>query len=209
MAGNPYFNVFENNEATLYTGCMDEVIEMYGIQVYYIPRKSVNLDYLIGEDPLASFPVKYEMRMFLINTTGFGGQSGLLDKFGLSEPEEVEFRINQARFAYYLGNDFDLTSGAKPFPGDLIYIPWTGNKKLFEVSSAPQEGNDNFYVSGQQNLFNIRCHRFVYSHENIGDVQPAAMEEIRNTDDHFSDNTNIKTESLSLIDFTEENPFGE
>ena len=52
---NAYYKFFDDREFNLYKVLADESIEMNGIQFYYIPRVTNNLDWLYGEDALSSF----------------------------------------------------------------------------------------------------------------------------------------------------------
>ena len=98
---NPYFSFFNSTEFATYHNLNDELIEMVGIPVIYIPRHEKNPDNIFGEDPLNYYSEKYEMTMYLKSNLNWGGAGDLFSKFGLQEQYEVEFQIQLDRFKIY------------------------------------------------------------------------------------------------------------
>jgi len=74
MPTNLYFNnVTSNTEQDLINDLTSEVIQIHGMDVFYIPRIIVKEDLLLGEDVLSKFGSTgrvYEIEMYLKSTEG-------------------------------------------------------------------------------------------------------------------------------------------
>ena len=159
MATNLYFNNEHSNaEQELINSLNREVIQLHGINVYYLPRTLVKEDLVLGEDVLSKFEVAYEVEMYLKSTEAFGGEGDLVSKFGLDIRDEVIFTVNRERFETAT-TKFGET--VKPLEGDLIYLPMSNG--LFEIKFVEHE--QPFYQSGKNYSFDLTCELFQYSEE--------------------------------------------
>ena len=157
MATNLYFqNVSSHAEQELINSLTSEVIQIHGLDVFYLPRTLVKEDLLMGEDVLSKFSTVYEIEMYLKSTEGFGGEGDLVSKFGLDVRDEVIFTVHRDRFEL-------ATDMSKPLEGDLIYLPI--NKGLFEIKFVEHE--QPFYQSGKNYSFDISCELFQYAEEQL------------------------------------------
>ena len=157
MATNLYFNnVTSHAEQELINSLTSEVIQIHGLDVFYIPRTLVKEDVLLGEDVLNKFSTAYEIEMFLKTTEAFGGEGDLVSKFGLDVRDEVIFTVHKDRFN--LATDMD-----KPLEGDLVFLPI--NKGLFEIKFVEHE--QPFYQAGKNYSFDITCELYQYSEEQL------------------------------------------
>jgi len=199
---NSYFKFFNDNEFETYRKINDESIEIHGIQFYYIPRVTNNLDYLYGEDAISSFSERFEMTAYLQNFENWDGQGDIYAKFGLEITDEMSVVIETKRFFTYTGLE-------EPVIGDLIYAPFANT--FFEISYI--EPDEQFFHLGQTSTYVIKCKMWEYSHEDIttDSHTEEVFTDIVNNDDKFSDNTNIATEDdvNNITDYSENNPFGE
>ena len=59
MPTNHFFSKGTISEQYLYEDLAIEAIQIYGHDVYYLPRTLVNKDELFGEDPLSKFSDAY------------------------------------------------------------------------------------------------------------------------------------------------------
>lgn len=205
MTVNKYFKSFNQNtnEQDLVDSVNREAIQIYGFDVYYIPRTLVNEDYLFGEDPLAAFESYHVIEMYLDNYEGFPVGSDLLSKFGLNIADEAKFQVSRPRFQEE--TDMDI-----PLEGDLIYMPMA--KALFEIKFVEDE--EQFYPLGRVPVYKLDVELFKYSSQEF-DTGIDEIDSINNLDtgsggeDIYGDNTEIETEADEIIDFSEANPFGE
>ena len=157
MPTNLYFqNVTSHAEQELVNSLTSEVIQIHGMDVFYLPRTLVKEDLIMGEDVLSKFSTAYEIEMYLKTTEGFGGEGDLVSKFGLDVRDEVIFTVHKDRFEL-------ATDLAKPLEGDLVYLPIS--KGLFEIKSVEHE--QPFYQSGKNYSFDITCELFQYSEEQL------------------------------------------
>ena len=133
MATSTYFNHYNNiTEQRLLEDLVIESIKLYGHDVYYIPRTSVNEDLVLGEDILEKFSTSYFVEMYLNNVEGMEGEGEFLSRFGLEIRDEATFVISQRRFQ-------EVTQGTinRPLEGDLIYFPLTTG--LFQIKFVDDE----------------------------------------------------------------------
>ena len=160
MATNLYFNNTSSHaEQELINELTSEVIQIHGMDVFYIPRVIIKEDLLLGEDVLSKFGSTgkvYEIEMYLKGTEGFGGEGDLVSKFGLDVRDEVVFTVHKDRFEL-------ATDLAKPSEGDLIFLPIS--KGLFEIKFVEHE--QPFYQAGKNYSFDITCELYQYSQEQL------------------------------------------
>jgi len=175
MATNLYFNNSSYAEQELINSLTSEVIQIHGLDVFYIPRTIVKEDVLLGEDVLSKFSTAYEIEMYLKTTEGFGGDGDMVSKFGLDIRDEVIFTVHTDRFEL-------ATDMVKPLEGDLIFLPLS--KGLFEIKFVEHE--QPFYQSGKNYSFDITCELYQYSEEQL--------------DTGIADIDNIEREQSAAID---------
>ena len=203
-------NLFVNNydvsgEQRLISELTQEAIAFNGIDVIYAPRTFVNEDKLLGEDTLNAFNQAFQIEMYIESIDGFAGEQDIITKFGYEVRDEVQLTVSQTKFS-------DITGLDKPNEGDLIYFPLSGG--LFEIKFTQDE--EPFYPRGQVTSFKLTCELYQYSGEKLdtGVVNIDAVEDdFDNIDstvnDPFADNPIFDTESTGVIDFSEDNPFGD
>ena len=157
MATNLYFqNVTSHAQQELINSLTSEVIQIHGMNVFYIPRTIVKEDLLLGEDVLSKFSTAYEIEMYLKSTEGFGGEGDLVSKFGLDVRDEVIFTVHKDRFEL-------STDMLKPLEGDLLFLPM--NKGLFEIKFVEHE--QPFYQAGKNYSFDLTCELYQFSEEQL------------------------------------------
>ena len=157
MATNLYFqNTTSHAEQELINSLTSEVIQIHGMDVFYLPRTLIKEDLIMGEDILSKFSTAYEIEMYLKTTDGFGGEGDLVTKFGLDVRDEVIFTVHKDRFE--LSTDMD-----KPLEGDLIFLPIS--KGLFEIKFVEHE--QPFYQAGKNYSFDLTCELFQYAEEQL------------------------------------------
>jgi hypothetical protein len=173
MATNLYFqNTTSHAEQELINSLTSEVIQIHGMDVFYLRRTLVKEDLILGEDVLAKFGdgKVYEIEMYLKTTEGFGGEGDLVSKFGLDVRDEVIFTVHKDRFE--LATDME-----KPLEGDLIFLPMVSAplNALFEIKFVEHE--QPFYQAGKNYSFDLTCELFQYSEEQL-DTGIAAIDQI-------------------------------
>ncbi len=94
MALNPFFLQGSPNEQNLIQELIDEHLKMFGLDCYYIPRKMIVTDDVLGEVQSSKFNDAYILEAYLNNYEGYAKGSDIMTKFGINLQFE---RINQAR----------------------------------------------------------------------------------------------------------------
>ena len=175
MAKNPYF-LDNTSEQRLVEDLTRETIRAMGREVYYIPRKIFNKDYLFGEDPVTKFQGSYKIEMYVKSVSGFEGQGDIISKFGLELKDRVELVVSKKTFSDNISrSDSDL---ARPREGDLIYFE--DSDTLFEINFVEHE--NPFYPLGKLYTYVLSCEAFSYSHEKF-ETDQSFIDDIE-TDQH-------------------------
>lgn len=161
---NQYFqsgrSIGRNSEQNLYEDLIIESMKIYGMEVYYLPRKPNNLDSILTEDPLNTFEYAYPIEMYLENTMGFAGDGELMSKFGLEIRDTANFIVSRKRWNQVAGSTGN-TILERPAEGDIIYFPMS--KSFFEIRKV--DGQDPFFQVGKLYVFKMMCELYQYSNE--------------------------------------------
>jgi len=135
---------------------------MYGQDILYIPRVSIEQDEIFNED-YSRFDDAYTIEMYIANTEGFEGEGTLLSKFGLEIRDQATFVVSKRRFQQLVDLDENDVSAIRPQEGDLIYLPLTNS--LFEIKFVEHE--KPFYRLSNLPTFEVQCELFEYSSEEL------------------------------------------
>ena len=161
MTTNVYFSRGTPNEQHLYEDLAIEAIQIFGHDVFYIPRTLVNKDELFGEDALSRFDDAYGIEMWMETQEGYEGEKELISRFGLEIRDETTFVVSRRRWDNTVSNDANLIVSSRPDEGDLVYMPTV--KKLFEISFVDHD--DPFYQINNLPVYKLYCRTFEYSSE--------------------------------------------
>lgn len=159
MATNFYFRSIDYDpEQELMQDLADEMIQIFGIDVYYIIRSTMNIDSLLEEAPTSEFNTAVPIEMYINSYEGFSGEGDLLTKFGLSIADKLTLSVSRRRFAEDIGTPYDLY---RPQEGDLVYFPLS--KGIFEIKFVEHEAQ--FYQAGALQSYELQLEKFNYSSE--------------------------------------------
>ena len=161
MSTNVFFSKGTPNEQHLYEDLAIEAIQIYGHDVFYIPRTLVNKDELFGEDDLSRFDDAYGIEMWMETQEGYEGERELVSRFGLEIRNETTFVVSRRRWDNTVSSDANLIVNTRPDEGDLIYMPTV--KRLFEISFVDHD--DPFYQIYNLPVYKLYCRTFEYSSE--------------------------------------------
>ena len=140
-----------------------ESIEIYGQDIYYVPRSLVNRDTVFGEDSDSQFDSARAIRAYVNNAEGWEGQGELLSKFGVRIEDKTTFIFSREKFKEKVDDLEVLNVEGRPNEGDLIYFPTT--KHLFEIQFV--EAEKPFYQLGKGYVWECQCELFEYSDEDL------------------------------------------
>ena len=102
-----------------------ETIEIYGQDIYYVPRTIVNRDTVLGEDSDGKFESAKAIRAYVNNVEGWEGQGELLSKFGVRIEDKTTFVFSREKFKEHVDDSTVLNVEGRPNEGDLIWFPVT------------------------------------------------------------------------------------
>jgi len=163
---NHYFqsgrSIGRSSEHNLYEDLIIESMKIYGLEVYYMPRKPGNEDRILTEDTLSSFNYAYPIEMYMENVEGFQGDGELLTKFGIELRETANFIVSRRRWEETVGNTGNSVL-FRPAEGDVIYFPLT--KSFFEIRKA--ESKQPFFQLGKLYVYKLYCEMMQFSNERV------------------------------------------
>jgi len=140
-----------------------ESIELYGQDIYYLPRTYVNKDTIFQEVESSNFTQALAIRAYVNNVDGWEGQGELLSKFGVRIEDKTTFIFSRTKFTEKVDDNAVLNVEGRPNEGDLIWFPTT--KHLFEIKFV--EAERPFYQLGKGYVWECQCELFEYSDEQL------------------------------------------
>jgi hypothetical protein len=162
MATNPYFKYGVRSEQNMFEDITIEALQMYGQDVYYLPREIVNKDTVFLDDVPSRFSSSYKIEMYIENAEGFGGEGDLFTKFGVELRDQATFVVARKRWQQLIGSRL-TEKNFRPREGDLIYLPLS--QSIFQIERVETE--TPFYQLEQLPTFRMTCELFEYSDEDF------------------------------------------
>lgn len=163
MPTNVYFTQGTRNEQGLLEDLIIESLQIYGQELYYIPRTLIAKDQILGEDRLSEFKTSFPIEMYFENVDSFDGQGAFIQKFGLFMEQSATLVVARRRWDQLVGRYGVTTIPIRPCEGDLIYFPLT--KGLFEIKFVKHQ--DPFYQLGKLYTYKLQVELFQYSSEKL------------------------------------------
>ena len=169
MALNPFFLQGAQSEQRLIQDLINEQLQIYGVEVTYIPRKFVRKQTIIKEVQSSKFDDNFALEAYVNTYEGYSGAGDVLTKFGVSLRDEVTLTISKERFEDFITpfldaeDDDEIELVTRPREGDLVYFPL--GQRLFEIKFVEHE--KPFYQLGKTYVYEIQCELFEYEDEVI------------------------------------------
>ena len=164
---NPFFLQGSKTEQSLIQDLINEQLRMYGVEVYYIPRKYITEKTVIREVIESNFDNAYPIEAYVNSYDGYGDNPTLLSKFGIQALNEIVLTISRERFKNYIvpltKNLQNIKLSSRPKEGDLVYFPL--GDRLFEIKYVEHE--KPFYQLQGSYTYELRCELFRYEDEII------------------------------------------
>ena len=179
MALNPFFLQGAQSEQRLIQDLINEQLQIYGVEITYIPRKYVRKQTIIKEVQSSKFDDNFALEAYVNTYEGYSGAGDVLTKFGVSLRDEVTLTISKERFEDFISpfldaaDDSEIELATRPREGDLVYFPL--GQRLFEIKFVEHE--KPFYQLGKTYVYEIQCELFEYEDE----VIDTGIEEIDET----------------------------
>ena len=159
MPTNVYFDHGNTNEQRLYEDLIIEQLQIYGQDVYYLPRTIVNEDQILGEDTASKFTSAYAIEMYVENQDGFEGEQEIIRKFGVELRDDVSLVVSKTRWEKVLEAENNLIESSRPNEGDLIWFPVVN--AFFEIQFVEHE--QPFYQVQNVPVYKLKCTKWEYS----------------------------------------------
>ena len=176
MPTNHFFSKGTINEQYLYEDLIIEAMQIYGHDVFYLPRTLVNKDELFGEAPLSKFTDSYMIEMYMDTVEGYEGEKEIITRFGLEIRDETTFTVSRRRWLDLVSIDSNLITSVRPNEGDWIYMPTV--QRLFEISFV--DVDDPFFQIDNLPVYKLYARTVEYSDERL-DTGIDAIDKIETT----------------------------
>ena len=167
MALNPYFTQGTTGEQNLVQDLINEQLKMYGVDIFYLPRKYLTTNSVIREVVQSKFDVAYPLEAYVDNYDEYSGGGNLLSKFGIQSQDEVRLIISRERFENYITpliqNQDDIKLSTRPKNGDLIWFPL--DDRIYEIKDI--EYAKPYYQLQDLYVYELYCELFRYEDEVI------------------------------------------
>ena len=99
---NPFFLQGSKTEQGLIQDLINEQLKIYGIDVYYSPRKYLTKKTIIKEVIESEFDNAYPIEAYVDTYDGYEGAGTLLTKFGVQPYTDLTLIISKERFENYI-----------------------------------------------------------------------------------------------------------
>ena len=132
---NPFFLQGSKTEQGLIQDLINEQLRMYGVEIYYLPRKYITENTVIKELIESEFNNAYPIEAYVNTYEGYADNPTILSKFGIQALNEITLTLSRERFKTYISplinQQPNIKLSTRPKEGDLIYFPL--GDRLFEI----------------------------------------------------------------------------
>ena len=189
MALNPFFLQGSQSEQRLIQSLINEQLQIYGVEVIYLPRTILSKDEILTEVQSSSFNDNYAIEAYVNTYDGYSGAGDIMTKFGVSLKDELTVTISKERFEDFISTFLaDMPASerevaTRPCEGDLIFFPL--GQRLFEIKFVEHE--QPFYQLGKNYVYQLKCELFELEDE-ISNITGDGIESLtQEIDDEMSD----------------------
>jgi len=204
---NPFFLQGSQSEQGLIQDLINEQLRIYGVEVYYIPRKYLTEKTIIKEVIQSAFNQAHPIEAYIDNYEGYSDNSVILSKFGIQATNEVNLIISKERFETYISpllkDRPSIKLSTRPKEGDLIYFPL--GDRIFEIKYVEHE--KPFYQLRKNYVYLLKCELFRMEQNDViatgvGEIDDVLTGIGTNLDDGYVAVGNIKKLTMVGIGVT-------
>ena len=149
---NPFFTQGTRGEQNLVQDLINEQLRMYGVDIFYLPRKYLTENTIIREVVQSKFDMALPLEAYVDNYDQYSGAGDILSKFGIESKDEVRLIISRDRFENYITplieDQTNVKLSTRPKGGDLIWFPL--DDRIYEIKdieyAKPYYQLQNLYV---------------------------------------------------------------
>lgn len=212
---NPWFNFYTNTqEQDFYADFIDEEIRLAGTECLYIPKEMASVDSILGEPYQSLYTQFFPIAARLASMVGYEGQPDVMTNFGIEFQPQSEWIISKRMF-----KAMNIPSRLlRPNEGDLLLV---GNyqstskdpiftNSLFEMTYVKRDTPN--WPLGRYYVWAINCQLYAVDGERF----KTGNAHIDRITTQYSNkaaldsgiNAGLEKKIVDLVDFTEDNPFG-
>lgn len=152
MVLNPFFSQGTSSEQNLVQDLINEQLRMYGVDIFYLPRKYMTENTVLREVVQSKFDMALPLEAYVDNYDQYSGAGNILSKFGIESKDEVRLIISKDRFENYITplieDQSNIKLSTRPKSGDLIWFPL--DDRVYEIKdieyAKPYYQLQNLYV---------------------------------------------------------------
>ena len=149
---NPFFTQGTVSEQNLVQNLINEQLKMYGVDIFYLPRKYLTENTVVREVVQSKFDIALPLEAYVDNYDQYSGAGNILSKFGIESKDEVRLIISRERFENYITplikDQSNIKLSTRPKSGDLIWFPL--DDRIYEIKdieyAKPYYQLQNLYV---------------------------------------------------------------
>ena len=149
---NPFFTQGTVGEQNLVQDLINEQLRMYGVDIFYLPRKYLTENTVVREVVQSKFDIALPLEAYVDNYDQYSGAGNILSKFGIESKDEVRLIISRERFENYITplikDQANVKLSTRPKSGDLIWFPL--DDRIYEIKdieyAKPYYQLQNLYV---------------------------------------------------------------
>ena len=149
---NPFFTQGTVGEQNLVQDLINEQLRMYGVDIFYLPRKYMTENTILREVVQSKFDMALPLEAYVDNYDQYSGAGNILSKFGIESKDEVRLIISRERFENYITpliqDQANVKLSTRPKSGDLIWFPL--DDRVYEIKdieyAKPYYQLQNLYV---------------------------------------------------------------
>ena len=149
---NPFFTQGTVGEQNLVQDLINEQLRMYGVDIFYLPRKYMTENTVLREVVQSKFDMALPLEAYIDNYDQYSGAGNILSKFGIESKDEVRLIISRERFENYITplieDQANVKLSTRPKSGDLIWFPL--DDRVYEIKdieyAKPYYQLQNLYV---------------------------------------------------------------
>ena len=176
MVLNPFFTQGTSSEQNLVQDLINEQLKMYGVDIFYMPRKYLTENSVIREVIQSKFDMALPLEAYVDNYDEYSGAGNILSKFGIESKDEVRLIISRERFETYITplieDQENIKLSTRPKGGDLIWFPL--DDRIYEIKDV--EYAKPYYQLQNLYVYELYCELFRLEDEVIA----TGIEEVDN-----------------------------
>ena len=123
MLLNPFFLQGSASEQRLVQDLINEQLQIYGVEVAYIPRKLIKRQSIIKEIQSSQFDDNFLIEAYVDTYEGYSGQGDIMTKFGVSLKDEISLTISKERYEDFITPFLDAIQDGNPGIFEVITRP--------------------------------------------------------------------------------------